>query len=235
MPAVLANILVGLATSLISAASLWLWQRAAAAGRARSRTRFFGVAPGQDCLVVMGHHHGSPHVVSHHDVHAVLELGALLNELGATASFESAGAFRGGNGGRTEFCLSGPNANERTAAHLAHHLPGVTFRPYGGGPDAIALLVGGQEYRWVREELGHALLAKFTPPGQQAPVFLICGQSAEANRGAVHYLRHHYTHLTRTLPTLDRFCLILRVSGIAAYAHEQVTLLTDATEAAFTP
>lgn len=233
MQSVLVNVVIGLVTSIISAGSVWLWQRASAAGNARRRKRFFGVAPGDDCLIVMGHHHSARGLMPRQDVYAVLELGALVEEVGGTATFEVGSDFRGGSGDRTEFCISGPTANRRSEAHLAQYLPGVTQRPYSDAPDSVALVVREQEYRWVRGEREHAVVARFTPRGQDSPVFLICGQTPKANRAGVSFLRRNYADLTRSLASVDQFCLIIGISDVHVYGHELVDLVADVTDAAF--
>jgi hypothetical protein len=238
MTSVIANVLIGLATSLISGTSVWLWQRARASAVSRRRRDFFGAGPGQSCVVVMGHHHHSPRRISRLDVRALLEVGALAYELGAEVAFEEATEMLGSNRDRTEFCVGGPNANERSAGHLAHHLPGVTFRPYSGepdpdrDPDSLAIAVGDHTFRWVRDELEHAVVAKFTPHDASSPVFLVCGHTPNANRAGVFFLRQHHQELTRTLPP-DRFCVILRITAPRVYGHESVAVERDVTAEAF--
>jgi hypothetical protein len=236
MSSVIANVLIGLATSLISGISVWLWQRARTAAASRRHRDFFDTGPGQGCLVVMGHHHSSVHQLSRLDVHTLLELGALIHELGADATFEDAHTMRAGNRDRTEFCVGGPDANERSAGHLTHHLPGVAFRPYNGetDPDSIAIVVGDHTFRWERGELAHTVIAKFTPRESSKPVFLICGHTPTANRAGVLFLRQHHHELTRTLPP-DRFCVILRVMATRIYGHESVAIERDVTAEAFAP
>ncbi|MGW1374417.1 hypothetical protein ACWD6P_09075 [Streptomyces sp. NPDC002446] len=233
MSSVLANILIGLITSLISGTSVWLWQRAKSARIWRRQGEFFGISPGQTCLIILSHRHDSPWVTAHYDVYALLETAALVDQMRGQITFEAANEIRGGNGNRTEFCIGGPDANERSAGHLAHHLPGVMFRPFSDGPDALALVVGGREFLYVRGEREYAVVAKFTPRGASSPVFLICGQTANTNRAAVHFLKHHYQELVKTLPSVDRFCLVVRVSAPRVYGHELVELERDVTAEAF--
>ncbi|MEU1436415.1 hypothetical protein ABZ438_20355 [Streptomyces sp. NPDC005786] len=233
MSSVVANILIGLITSLISGTSVWAWQRAKLARVWRRQRAFFGISPGQTCLIILSHRYDSPWVTSRYDVYALLEAAALVDQMRGQIGFEAVTEIRGTNGNRTEFCIGGPQANERSAGHLAHNLPGVTFRPFSDGPDALGLVVGAREFLWVRGEREYAVVAKFTPRGASSPVFLICGQVANANRAAVHFLKHHYQELLKTLPSVDRFCLIVRVSAPSVYGHELVELERDVTAEAF--
>ncbi|MBA6434279.1 hypothetical protein [Streptomyces sp. GMR22] len=177
MSSVLANILIGLITSLISGLSVWLWQRAKSVRAGRRQAAFFGISPGQSGLVILTHHHSSPWVTSHYDVYALLEAAALVDQVRGEIAVEAASEFRGSNGNRTELCIGGPDANERSAGHLAYHLPGIRFLPF----------------------------------------------------------RHHYQELMKTLPSIDRFCLIVRVSLPNVYGHELVELERDVTAEAFAP
>ncbi|TVL91095.1 hypothetical protein [Streptomyces sp. SAJ15] len=229
----LANILIGLITSVISGVSVWLWQRARMARVWRRRATFFGVSPGQECLIVLSHHHSSPRVTAHQDVHALLEAAALAEQLRARISFETADQARGSTSSRTEFCIGGPTTNERSAGHLSAHLPGVRFRPYSSGPDSTALVVGDHEYRLARDEREYALVAKFTPHGATHPVFLICGQMANTNRAAVYFLKRDHRSLAGTLSSQDRFCLVIRVTAPRVYGYRLVELERDVTAEAF--
>ncbi|NEW75364.1 hypothetical protein [Streptomyces rhizosphaericus] len=233
MSSVLANILIGLITSLISGLSVWLWQRAKYVRAGRRQAAFFGISPGQSGLIILTHHHSSPWVTSHYDVYALLEAAALVDQVRGEIAVEAASEFRGSNGNRTELCIGGPDANERSAGHLAYHLPGIRFLPFSSGPDALGIVVGDREFLWVRGEREYAVVAKFTLPGARSPVFLICGQTGNTNHAAVHFLRHHYQELMKTLPSIDRFCLIVRVSLPNVYGHELVELERDVTAEAF--
>ncbi|WP_406279053.1 hypothetical protein OHT93_38650 [Streptomyces sp. NBC_00191] len=233
MSSVLTNILIGLITSLITGTSVWLWQRAKSASVGRRKAAFFGISPGQTCLIILNHHHRSPWTMAHHDIRALLEVATLVDQLGGQITVEAAAEIRGSNGDRTEFCIGGPETNQRSAGHLAYHLPGIAFRPFSEQPDALAIVVGDRQFLWTRGEQEYAVVARFTPQGASRPVLLICGQLGNTNRAAVHFLKNQYQDLATSLASTERFCLIVRVSATSVYGHELVQLEQDVTTEAF--
>lgn len=234
MLSVLANIALGLATSLVGGGFVWVWERAKRTRRLNRKAAFFGVRPGETCLIVLGNKHNAPGTAQYADIRAVMEIAMLVGELGCAVEVET-GDFRGGNGDRTEFCVGGPigGANLRTGGHLATHLPGVTIHPYGAGPDSVAITVGGERYPFDHDNEEYALVAKFAPQESSRPVLLVCGQSPVANQAAIHFLRREHPRIAQTLDSPDRYCLLIKVSGIGTYAHHHATLERDVTAAAF--
>ncbi|MER5603123.1 hypothetical protein [Streptomyces sp. NPDC002265] len=231
---VLVNIALGLVTSLLGGGFVWLGERAKRARELNRRAEFFGVRPGETCLVVLGGKHDAPGSAHYADVRAVVEFSLLVGELGCEAELEP-GDFRGSNGDRTEFCVGGPlGSNVRTGGHLAAHLPGVTVHPYrAGDPESVAIEVGGEKFPYSRRDQEYALVAKFTPGESGRPVFLVCGQSATGNLAAVHFLRREFGQVARRLPSAGRFCLLIKVSGIGTYGHHRAELERDVSAAAF--
>ncbi|WP_246204521.1 hypothetical protein [Streptomyces tailanensis] len=232
---VMVNIAVGLVTSVISGSCVWLWQRGKQARALRRKAAFFGIAPGGECLIVMNDKYDRPGSAAHRDVRAMIEVATLASELGCQVSVESSNVFRGSNDGRTEFCIGGPwsGSNLRTGGHLTAHVPGVAWRPFGQGPDSNAIVVGDKRFTWDRGNEEYALVAKFTPPESTRPVFLVCGQSSLANHAAVHFLKRAHKELTRVVSSIDRFCIVVRVSSIATYGFQRTGLEGDVTAAAF--
>ncbi|WP_323369504.1 hypothetical protein [Streptomyces alkaliterrae] len=232
---VLANIAIGLVTSLLGGAFVWLWERAKRIRAENRRAAFFGVRPGQRCLIVVGDKYNSPGTAHRRDVRAVVELALLAGELGCDVSVES-GDFRGGNGDRTEFCVGGPaeGVNARTGGHLAAHLPGVVIHAYDGtAPDSVAIEVGTEKFLFDRGNEEYALVAKFTPAESASPVFLVAGQTSVANLAAVHFLRREYRRVAGQLSSVERFCVLIKVSGIGTYEFHRATLEREVTTAAF--
>ncbi|MFG1809250.1 hypothetical protein [Streptomyces sp. NPDC049040] len=215
---------------------MWLWERGKRTRVVNKKADFFGVRPGETCLIVLAEKHNAPGSSQRGDVRATVELAMLAGELGCDVLLES-GAFRGSNGARTEFCVGGPlgGANVRTGGHLAAHLPGVTIHPFGSGPDSVAIAVGGERYRYDHDHQEYALVAKFTPAESSRPVVLVCGQSSLANQAAIHFLRREYASVAEGLESVDRFCLLIRISDIGTYAFHRTTLERDVTQAAFAP
>ncbi len=233
---VVVNVLVGLATSFIGGACVWLWERGKRSRLLRRKADFFGVVPGETCLVVIGNKHNRRDVATHKDIRAIIEVATLASQLGSDVVTESSNDFRGSNDNRTEFCIGGPlgDANVRTGGHLATHLPGFTILPWGPGPESVAFIVGGERYLWDKGNVEHALVAKFTPPQASRPVFLVCGQSSLANQAAIHYLKRDHRDVAASLSSTDRFCLIIKLAGIGTYGFQNATLERDVTDTAFT-
>lgn len=233
---VIVNVLVGLATSLIGGACVWLWERGKRSRVVRRKADFFGVVPGETCVIVIGNKYNLPDATNRKDVRAIIEVATLASQLGSDVVTESSNDFRGSNDARTEFCIGGPlgDANVRTGGHLAAHLPGVTILPYSEGPESGAFVVGGQRYLFEKDSLEFTLVAKFTPPEATRPVFLICGHSSLANQAAIHYLKRHHRDVARSLESLDRFCILIKVPAIGTYGFQAAALERDITREAFT-
>ncbi|MDT3398948.1 hypothetical protein RKE29_20255 [Streptomyces sp. B1866] len=222
-------------TSLVGGGLVWLWERGRRTGALNRKAAFFGVRPGETCLIVLGSKYNTPGTAAHRDVRAAVELAMLAGELGCRLTLES-GDFRGGNGDRTEFCVGGPlgNANIRTGGHLAAYLPGMTIHPWDPSRrDSVAFEVGGRRYFFDKGNEEYAIAAKFTPEGSRRPVFLVCGQSSLGNQAAIHFLRREYAQVARTLASVDRYCVLIKVSGIATYEHHRAVLERDVSAAAF--
>jgi hypothetical protein len=234
VPSALANIALGLATSVIGGTVVWLWQRLAARRSRRAREAFFGLDRATSCLIVFNNAAGRRGAMHHNDVHAMIEVATLAAETGSPVAVESCNDFQGLNGNRTEFCLGGPGggSNPRTGAHLAAHLPGVSAHADSSRP--LTYEIAGRLYHCSPGTEEYALVAKFTPPGSARPVFLICGQTALTNRAAVSYLKREYRTLARTLPDAARFALMLQITASDTFGHEAVALTADVTAPAFT-
>jgi len=228
------DIAMGLATSLLGGGFVWLWEQSKRRRALNRKATFFGVWPGDTCLIVPGNKHNAPGTVQHRDVQAVMELAMLAGEFGCRVTVES-GEFRGTNGARTEFCVGGPvgDANVRAGGHLAAYLPGVTIHPYGTGPESVAFSVSGEQYLFDRGNQEYALVAKFTPAESSRPVFLVCGQSSVANQAAIHFLRRDHAQVAEELASLERYCVLIKVSNIGTYTFHQAVLERDVSAAAF--
>ncbi|MFF4086916.1 hypothetical protein ACFYY9_08455 [Streptomyces nigra] len=228
--------LVGLATSVIGGACVWLWERGKRSRALRRNAGFFGVVPGETCVIVIGNKYNRPDTTNRKDVCAIIEVATLASQLGSDVVTESSNDFRGSNDARTGYCIGGPlsDANIRTGGHLAAHLPGVAILPHSEEPEAAAFVVNGHRYLFEKGSLEYTLVAKFTPPEATRPVFLICGQSSLANQAAIHYLKRHYRDVARSLVCVDRFCILIKVPDIETYGFQAATLERDITREAFT-
>lgn len=203
----------------------------------RGKADFFGLVPGETCLVVIGNKYNVKGAATHKEIRAIIEVAMLASQVGCEVVTESSDDFRGSNDGRTEYCIGGPlgEANVRTGGHLAAHLPGVGIVPYGPGPDAAAIVVGEHRYLFEHDHVEHTLVARFTPPEATRPVVLICGQSSLANQAAIHYLKRNYREVAGRLASVERFCVVLKVSDIATYGFQRASFARDVTREAFAP
>ncbi|MGW6918206.1 hypothetical protein ACWGB8_30985 [Kitasatospora sp. NPDC054939] len=233
----LLNVLLGLLASAISAGLGWLAQTIRRRRRLERVRDFFGLPAGSECLLVVNRHAGaaSSKSVSRNDVFALMELSALVKECGAQAELVAHDEVRQGLGHKAEFCLGGPSSNERTAAHLASWLPGVTMTSVNGDVLELTTSVGGRDYAYEPESApsggqAYVLLARLHPQDGSRPAFLIAGQTAVSNHAAVRYLVAHHRELARRRGS---FALLLKVVNPKAYGPDVVELAADVTAHAF--
>ena len=235
MSEVALNVVIGLVTSVLSGGSVWAWHRAALVSAVHRKAAFFGLVPGGTCLIMMNNHWQKRGSTSHDDVQAMIEIANLAHETGSPIVVMPADELHEGNSDRTEFCIGGPTSNPRTAGHLAAHLPGVRHLSIENEPGPGALIVGGEQFPYERGRLEYALVAKFTPSGSSRPVIVISGHRSLNNRAAIHFLIREYRKLSKTVASLEQFCLVLRTNASATYGHHATELLADVTTAAFAP
>lgn len=234
MSSVLINVIIGLVTSVISGGSVWLWQQARRVRIIRRKERFFGIEPGGTCLIVMNNRPDMAGTASHDDVQAMIEVASLASSSGALVRIESGADFREINGDRTEFCIGGPRSNTRTSGHIAANLPGIIMRPADpAGQYPSAIVAGSEEFPRKRGREEYALVAKFTPRASIRPVMLICGQSTVANLGAVKLFIRDYRRLAKVIPSINEFCVIIRVPSIETYGYGASELAADVSAIAF--
>jgi hypothetical protein len=212
----------------------YLWRR-----RLLRKQRFFGLPRESECLLVVPRDPGSRGwSLARHDAFALLELAAVIKECGAHAEVLAHDTAWQGFGARTEFCIGGPAANLRLAAHLRSMLPGVDIDvDPAPGPDQGAITVGGDTYRLEKGAVEYVLLARLAAArdsGNDRPVFLSSGQRGTANQAATRYLARHHGRLARKHGLDGTFCLLLRVVNSQAYGSDVVELVADVTKAAVT-
>ncbi|MFC4031006.1 hypothetical protein ACFO3J_05925 [Streptomyces polygonati] len=233
------TLVLALACLVVGAAVGWfarsrLWRR-----RLLRKQRFFGLPRDSECLLVVPRDPGARGwSVARHDAFALLELAAVIKECGAHAEVLAHDTAWQGFGARTEFCIGGPAANLRLAAHLRSMLPGVEINTDPApGPEQAAIAVGGETYRLDKGAVEYVLLARLAAAGDSGndrPVFLSAGQVGIANQAAVRYLARHHLRLARKYGVDATFCLLLRVVNSQAYGSDMVELVGDVTKAATT-
>jgi hypothetical protein len=220
------NIVIGLITSVVSGGSVWAWKRLSAARILHRKQALLGLRSDVPCVIILNSHWQLPAVTEHGDVYAIIELAMLAEEAGTTFSLVTADAPEL-NGDRTELSIGGLGSNPRNVEHVARHLPGVALNKRGD------FTVDGRRFLHTYGRTDHALVAKFTPPQSTRPVLMIMGQSAIANRAAVHLLKRDHKRLSKEIESLDRFCLMLRVDSADTYGYQAVTVAADLSAVAF--
>lgn len=229
------DLAVNLLASVIAAGAAWSAQKALRYRRLAARRRFFGLTPRGSALLVVAKHASSPREESVHssDVAALVELAALLKSCDVEPRLQRHAEAVGGLGEVTEFCIGGPAANARTAAHLRWLLPGVV-QDSGAGGHPLTLHVGAHEYRRVPGFYEYVLVARVFGVAAKRPLFLLCGQTARTNAAAARYLVERHRELSRRYGDSARFCFVLRIVDPAAYGNNVVEFVADVTDAAFT-
>jgi hypothetical protein len=231
------NLVLGLAALVIGLVGGWflrtyVWRR-----RLDRKQKFFGLPKESECLLVVPRDPGARGwSLARHDAFALLELAAVIKECGAHAEVLAHDTAWQGFGARTEFCIGGPVANLRLAAHLRSMLPGIEIDTEAApGPEQGAITVGGDTYRMEKGAVEYVLLARLASAresGNDRPVFLSSGQRGIANQAAVRYLARHHVRLARKHGVDGTFCLLLRVVNSQAYGSDVVELVADVTNAA---
>lgn len=233
----LRNLVLVLAACALSAALGWFVHGYLLGRRLHRKQRFFGLPKNSECLLVVPRDPGSRGwSVARHDAFALLELAAVIKECGAHAEVLAHDTAWQGFGARTEFCIGGPSANHRLAAHLRSMLPGVEIdTDPAPGPEQGAITVGGETYRMDKGAVEYVLLARLAAAGDSGndrPVFLSSGQRGIANQAAVRYLARHHVRLARKHGVDGTFCLLLKVVNSQAYGSDVIELVADVTKPA---
>ncbi|MHA6760444.1 hypothetical protein [Streptacidiphilus sp. PAMC 29251] len=210
-----------------------------AAASCNRKQQFFGLYAGTECLLVVNRHTSSvsEKSVSRHDVYALMELAALVQECGARADIVPHNEIRQGLGDKAEFCIGGPASNSRTAAHLAWRFPGVRIdgdTTQRALPSEFQIEVGPNAYTWTAEA-SYVLLARISAGEGGRPAFLVSGQTATSNQAAAHYLISHHRQLMQSHGLSGTFCLILKVVQPGSYGPDIVELVGDVTAQASAP
>jgi hypothetical protein len=237
------DLLVNLLASVVAGTAVWLFQRLRRYRRAARKRAFFGIRPGVVSLLAVSRHASSPSHLSVHrqDVAALVELATIARDCGGRADLITTDDAPQGVGRVTEFCVGGPSANPRMAAHLRALLPGVRVElPVGPAPDGaragareLPLIVGGTTFRREPDRVEYVALARVFGPDGGRPVFILNGQTARTNLAAARYLAARYATLFRRYGAAGRFCLVLRILEPDAYGADLAELVGDLTVEAF--
>jgi hypothetical protein len=236
-PSVIENFVVGIVTSIVTALAVWLWEKLRKSRIINRRAAFFGLLPKERCLAVMNHNPKSPNTMSHSDVQTLIEVVRLVDEIGSQLFVAPFDEILEPAGGTTEFCIGGPDSNQRTKVHLENFLKGIHLKPYApGDPDNIAIVTKDEKFRYEKNKSEHAVLARLYPSTNSHPVILICGQTARSNQGAIHYLIQNYDKfLRKKFGNKKQFCLIIELQSPLTYGYKSARLEKDLTDTAFIP
>lgn len=220
------NIALNIIASVITGTVVWLVTKALAWRRIHRMQVFFGLTGGDECLAVVPRHASSNRDTSvhRHDAAALLELSTVLGECQARPEVVFHDDVYQGMADKTEFCIGGPDANDRTAAHLRTALPQVSMDKFEDSK-RLTITVGEEHYPIEPGRAEYVVLAKIV---RDKPAFLICGQTSITNRAAARYLQRHYRWLIRKHGLRNQFCLVLRVVEPDTYGPSVVELVRDA-------
>lgn len=230
------DFLVGIITSVVTAASVWGWGKIRESRNLNRKASFFGIQPKKPCLVVMNHYPESRDTMSHGDIETLIEVVRLVDSIGGKLVLEPFDKISTPAGEMTEFCIGGQDSNQRTKVHAENFLKGIYFHPYlPDDIDNIAISTSEDKFRYEKREKEYAVLARIYPSPNSRPVILIWGQTATANKGAVYYLVQNYdTSLRNKFGNQEAFCLIVQVQSTLTYGYKSVRLVKDITGIAFT-
>jgi hypothetical protein len=226
------DLLISLVSSVITGFAVWSWGKFQLVQRINRKAKFFDIKPGDSCLIVVPKYRGTE-ATSHRDLETAIEALKLVYDIEAESKVLPVESTLESPGSVTEFCIAGPGSNERTKAHLDNYFDRVGMKPFSDGPESLAIVTKRKTYRLVGGEIEYAVLAKFFPYPNSKPVFIICGQTGIANKGALHYLAQSYDKLVKRGHPLDKFCLILKVQKPSQYGYKSVVLEEDITDTAF--
>lgn len=229
------DIVLSLVSSIIAGSAVWLVQWLRRYRRMARKRAFFGISEAASCLLVSPRHFSSPQPSSVHrrDMAALVELSTIINDCGGRAEVITEDSGVHGVGRLTEFCVGGPSANPRTAAHLRAVLPGVRFEPDEEVETAVILRAGSTAYPASSEQAEYAVLAKTHLPDTPKPIFIVAGQTARTNLAAARLLASRYRSLLKTYGPDGRFCLVLKIVEPLTFGPDFVEIAADVTPEAF--
>ncbi len=230
------DLLVNLAASVVAGSAVWTAQFLLAYRRRARMRRFFGLADRAECVVIAPRHASSERLNSVHrqDVAAIVELATTAKECGATARLIGPDEAPSELGRVTEFCVGGPGANPRTAAHLRSVLPGVRFDEHASREE-LTFWVGTRPFRREVGGREYVLLARTQGAGHACPTFLVLGQRAYTNLAAARYLSSRHRDLRRKYGVSGRFCIVLEIAQPEAYGSDLMRVAAEVTDDAFRP
>lgn len=231
MPSTIQDLLIGLITSVITGFAVWFWERFRRTFDLTRKSSFFGIRPGESCLVVMNHNPRGRELLSHGDVETVVEIVKIICEIDGEVTIAAFDKALEPAGDITEFCIGSPASNERTEVHIRNFMQDISNNPYSkDSPDSLAILIAGEIYRYKYQEMEYAVLAKIVPNQYSHPVFLVSGQSSRGNQASIYFLAKNYKTVLWDKYKYNSFCLLLRIREPRLYGYKSVELVKDLTD-----
>lgn len=230
---IIEELIVAIVLSIITGISIKLLDKTKRYGLFRRKSKFFGVNKKQTILIVMNHHPRRRHTMAHQDILTIVDVSKLVHDLGGIEKVTAYDEEPGPPGKTTEFCIGGPDSNDRTKAHISEFLSKIKNIPYSNEKDGLTIIVGNNKYRYEKEKKAYVILAKFFSKLNSNPTFLISGQTSLSNRAALYYLIKNYKELHKKYSSSRQFCLILKISNFREYGYETVKLVDDVTNLTF--
>lgn len=232
----MSDLAINLLASIIAGVAVWLYQRTAQFQRVNRRKLFFGITKDAECIVSVPRHASSPRPNSVHrrDLAAVVEVAVIVEECSGEVDININSDGERDIGTATEFCIGGPLANNRTAAHLERFVPGFYMAPW---PEdrSLTMRLGTVKFHRAEHHEEYAFVIRIALPAPAVgPLWIICGQVAVTNQAAARYIRLNYKELRKQYGNKRSFCIALRVLDSHAYGHSQVQVAGDYTHLAFT-
>jgi hypothetical protein len=224
------DLAINLVAAGIGAALAWLAAYLKRAWTARLAAGFLGLRRGDTCRFVIARYRDHPAA-------SIRDVGALLEALVMIQRFQPVIEATDDNvaapcGDVTEFCIGGPDSNQRSTVHLAKYLPGLRVGSVHD-EDRLEISADGKRFKYARGQSEYAILAKILPQPKGKPLFLVCGQSAQANRGALYYLRTNLQGRLRKDFGVNQFCLVTLVPSPSIFGYKMAERAADITKEAF--
>ena len=231
MPSTFQDLFIGLITSVITGFAVWFWDRFRRTLDLTRKSSFFGIRPGENCLIVMNHNPRGRNLMSHGDVETVVEIVKIIREIDGEVTIASFDKALEPAGSIAEFCVGSPISNQRTGVHIKNFMQEISNNSYSEGePDSLAILISGEIYRHEQEDQEYAILARIVPNQDSRPIFLISGQSSLGNKAAIHFLAKKYKTILWDKYKYGSFCLLLKVIEPKLYGYKSVELIKDLTD-----
>jgi hypothetical protein len=222
--AIAADLVIAIVSGLLSALIYAVGGRFIRLRRIRQAAEWFGSMPGDNWVVLLPRFTGDDRAVYYRLLEAVREITVLAESVRCSVHPEL-NDHMSELGDVTEFSVGGGGLEgTRPRVHLKTWVPSFRFR-YDGeiGPDTdFDIVLGDDVYPYTRGVSEYALLARFRPSPASRPVFLVSGQGARSDIGAVTFLRKNHAKLRDRFGE-GHFGLLLHIKESEKYGASLVS------------